>query len=393
MNRNHRMVKALPIAALIFLSGLVTMLVLGQGGTGREKPNSNAKKTTPAAKRPAPSRKPPARNPAAKNENDTVENQLWESIKNSTDPADFQAYLRDYPQGKYAPLARLKLRRLETLPGPENNTNANNNPAVVKPAATAPKPVSVVRNQMGMELVYIAAGSFLMGSDSGEADEKPVHQVTISQPFYMGKYEVTQAQWRTVMGGNPSRFKGDNLPVEQVSWLEAQSFIQKLNAANDGFLYRLPTEAEWEYACRAGTTGDYAASLDSSAWFGNNSGRQSFDALGLWRTARSSYAMRITENANQTHATGEKQANAFGLHDMHGNVWEWCQDRYHNNYNGAPADGSGWESGGDADARVLRGCSWASNGRNCRSAARAKNTTDDRNSNDGFRVVAVKRSG
>lgn len=124
--------------------------------------------------------------------------------------------------------------------------------------ANQSQPAASVKNGIGMELVLLPAGSFLMGSTNAEANEKPVHQVTINYSFYMGKYEVTQAQWQAVMGSNPSYFKGDNLPVETVSWDDAIAFIARLNAQKDGYSYRLPTEAEWEYACRAGTTGDYA---------------------------------------------------------------------------------------------------------------------------------------
>src|SRR5205085_9149218 len=116
---------------------------------------------------------------------------------------------------------------------------------------------------------------FMMGSETGDADEKPVHQVTIREGFYMGKYEVTQAQWKQVMGNNPSYFNNcDQCPVEMVSWNDAQEFIKKLNAMNDGYVYRLPSEAEWEYAARAGTTGDYAGDLDAMAWYLNNSGNK-----------------------------------------------------------------------------------------------------------------------
>lgn len=209
-----------------------------------------------------------------------------------------------------------------------------------------------------------------MGSNNGDANEKPVHRVTISNSFYIGKYEVTQAQWQAVMRTNPSYFKdcGGNCPVEQVSWEDAQDFINKLNEANDGFKYRLPTEAEWEYACRAGTTGDYyAADVDDTGWYFDNAGKK-------------------------TRAVGGKQPNAFGLYDMSGNVWEWCRDWYHANYNGAPTDGSAWLSGGEQQHRVLRGGSWGVYATSLRSASRVDNAPVFHNSARGFRVVAVART-
>ncbi|MBA3804430.1 MAG: SUMF1/EgtB/PvdO family nonheme iron enzyme [Acidobacteria bacterium] len=247
-------------------------------------------------------------------------------------------------------------------------------------------------NRIGMGFVRIPPGSFMMGSENGEKDEKPVHQVTINDGFYMGKYEVTQAQWQAVMGANPSNFKGDSLPVEQVSWNDAQNFIQKLNAMNDGYIYRLPTEAEWEYAGRAGTTGDYAGDLDSMAWYGNNSGRQRLDAAEILRTDSSNYYKRITDNGNQTHPVGQKQANGFGLYDMHGNVWEWCQDWYHDDYTGGPTDGSAWLMGGEQKYRVLRGGSWYSSAVVLRSADRNWYAPALRFDLIGFRVVAVART-
>lgn len=228
-------------------------------------------------------------------------------------------------------------------------------------------------NNVKLELVLIRAGSFTMGSTNGDADEKPVHQVTISQAFYIGRYEVTQAQWQSVMGSNPSYFRdcGGNCPLEQVSWNDAQNFINKLNENNDGFGYRLPTEGEWEYACRAGTTGEYAGDLDSMAWYSANSG-------------------------GKTHLVGTKQPNGFGLYDMHGNVWEWCEDWYHPSYDGAPGDGSAWLSGGDQwHPRVLRGGSWSPFAPYLRSAGRyypAYYTPDFRYNYVGFRVVAVVRT-
>ncbi|MCX7824323.1 MAG: formylglycine-generating enzyme family protein [Verrucomicrobiae bacterium] len=191
-----------------------------------------------------------------------------------------------------------------------------------------------------MQFVAIRPGSFMMGSERS-ADWKPVHEVTFAKPFYMGKYEVTQEQWERIMGSNPSNFKGPKNPVEQVNWDDCQSFISKLKEKLPGRAFRLPTEAEWEYACRAGSTNDFC--------FGNDVGRLR------------DYAWYIANSDNTTHPVGEKQPNAWGLYDMHGNVWEWCQDIYRDNYMGAPADGSAWEQAqGSVTNRVLRGGSWYS---------------------------------
>jgi formylglycine-generating enzyme required for sulfatase activity len=235
-------------------------------------------------------------------------------------------------------------------------------------------------NQAGIEFVLIPPGRFMMGSAKGNAEEKPVHQVTINQAFYMGKYEVTQAQWQTLMGTtlHQQRDKvaqpyiivgeGDDYPMYFVSWEEATTFVQRLNATDDGYVYRLPTEAEWEYACRAGTKGDYYADDSNEiGWSVENSG-------------------------NQTHAVGRKQPNSFGLYDMSGNVSEWCQDVYHDNYYGAPADGSAWVSGGESQKRVIRGGGWFDRAVYLRSAARFKDSSDYREYGIGFRVVAVARN-
>lgn len=219
-------------------------------------------------------------------------------------------------------------------------------------------------NSLGMEFVLIPAGSFMMGSENGDPEERPVHRVSISQSFYMGKYEVTQEQWQAVMETNPSHLQGAKLPVDNVSWNDAQEFINKLNEMDIACKYRLPAEAEWEYACRAGTTGDYAGNLDDMAWYLDNSG-------------------------HQTHPVGQKQPNAWGLYDMHGNVWEWCQDWQHQNYNGAPADESAWLSIGKQKERVLRGGSLAEHGKDVRSAARDWDAPDGRDDYSGFRVVAA----
>ncbi|MBI4751133.1 MAG: SUMF1/EgtB/PvdO family nonheme iron enzyme [Acidobacteria bacterium] len=220
------------------------------------------------------------------------------------------------------------------------------------------------KNSIEMEFVLIPAGEFQMGSTQSD-DEKPVHKVKISEGFYLGKYEVTQAEWEGVMGNNPSNFKGDRLPVENVSWDECQKFLEKLSAKKDGYTYRLPSEAEWEYACRAGTTGDHAGNLDEMAWYSSNSG-------------------------SKPHPVGQKKPNEWGLHDMHGNVWEWCQDWYQGSYNGAPTDGRAWELGADKQFRVMRGGSWHGNAGFCRSADRSGLIPEYVGRNYGFRVVAVR---
>lgn len=219
-------------------------------------------------------------------------------------------------------------------------------------------------NSIGMEFVKIPAGEFMMGSNYGN-DEDPVHKVTIEEPYYLGKFEVTQEQWREVMGNNPSSFEGDSHPVESVSWDDVQEFIEKLNEKEGTNKYRLPSEAEWEYACRAGTTtryyfGDDESKLGDYAWYSSNS--------------------------DETHPVGEKKPNSWGLYDMHGNVWEWCQDSYHSNYHGAPSDGGVWESGGSSD-RVKRGGGWINSAMNCRSANRRGDDPGSRDSSIGFRVL------
>ena len=216
------------------------------------------------------------------------------------------------------------------------------------------------------EMVEIPQGSFSMGSNEGEADEKPVHNVTIAKPFAIGKTEVTQEQWRALMGDNPSYFETclDTCPVEQVSWEDAQAYIKKLNVKT-GKHYRLPTEAEWEYACRAGNQQEYCGNdnADHVSWNNNNSGNIF---------------------SKGPHAAASKKANAFGLFDMSGNVWEWVEDSYHESYEGAPVDGSAWTNGG---MRVLRGGSWGYDPKFARATARSKFSENYRYFSYGFRVA------
>ncbi|WP_342304915.1 formylglycine-generating enzyme family protein [Methanolobus sp. ZRKC5] len=221
----------------------------------------------------------------------------------------------------------------------------------------------VYTNSIGMEFVLIPAGKFIMGSKQDETS-RPVHEVTISKQFYIGKYPVTQEEWVSIMGSNPSYFKDhDDHPVEQVSWNDAQEFVKNLNAKEGTDKYRLPSEAEWEFACRAGTTskypfGDDESELEEYGWY-----------LG-----------------NTTHPVGQKKPNPWGLYDMHGNVWEWCQDKWHSNYEGAPAENSAWE--GDASfLRVDRGGCWSSLSRFCRSSRRSGYIPDDCYGFTGFRVL------
>jgi formylglycine-generating enzyme required for sulfatase activity len=229
-----------------------------------------------------------------------------------------------------------------------------------------------IRTSIGIELKLIPPGTFTMGQAGGDKDETP-HEVTLTKPFYMGVYEVTNAQWKRVMGSEPSNWKDDDRPVEQVSWDDANEFCRRLSALPEekraGRVYRLPTEAEWEYACRAGTTtkwsfGDDESGLGDYAWFGGNSG-------------------------SQTHPVGKKKPNAWGLFDMHGNVWEWCSDWSGDYAKGAVTDPQG-PSGGSL--RVNRGGSWRRTAGNCRSAFRGRYAPSLRFVSLGFRL-ALSPSG
>ena len=205
-------------------------------------------------------------------------------------------------------------------------------------AAPCQKPGSPPReftNSVGMKFVWIEPGSFQMGSQTGDPDERPVHEVTLSKGFYLQVTEVTQRQWEAVMGSNPSYFKGPDRPVENFSWGDAQEFLQRLNEKEKDSRYRLPTEAEWECACRAGgQEPDVAVNLDEVAWWWVNSN-------------------------GETHAVGQKKPNAWGLFDMRGNVWEWVQDWYGAYSVGRQIDPRGPDSG---EYRVLRGGSWGFGG-------------------------------
>jgi len=231
-------------------------------------------------------------------------------------------------------------------------------------------------NGVTLDMVAIPGGTFMMGSPETEKErfssESPQHSVTVPA-FFMAKYPVTQAQWQAVMGNNPSNFKGANRPVESVSWNQAVAFCQKLSQIT-GKNYRLPSEAEWEYACRAGTTTPFyfgetittdLANYDGNYTYGNG-------PKGVFR--------------RETTDVGSFPPNAFGLYDMHGNVWEWCADHWHENYNGAPTDGSAWTSRGNSNLRLLRGGGCYDDPGFCRSARRGYLGPGIRNHNIGFRI-------
>jgi formylglycine-generating enzyme required for sulfatase activity len=267
------------------------------------------------------------------------EQQLWQQAQAGGNARAVQAYLDKYPNGSHAAAAQEKLA------------------AIHKTEANGPEAGTPLRDCPDCpEMVVIPAGNYDMGETG------PKHRVTLKS-FALGKTEVTQGQWKAVMGNNPGHFVrcGDNCPVEQVSWNDVQVFIQKLNAKT-GKQYRLPSEAEWEYACHAGGRQAYCGSddLGSVAWHDGNSG-------------------------NKTHPVAEKQANAFGLYDMSGNVWEWVEDSHHADYNGAPVDGSAWQ--GDGANRVLRGGSWIVSPRVGEEASRNWNEPGNSYYNLGFRLA------
>ncbi len=253
-----------------------------------------------------------------------------------------------------------------------------------------------ITHALGMRFRLIPPGEFLMGSPDDEegrwTDEGPQHRVRISRPFFLGVHPVTQSQWESVMGSNPSDFSSDGLfgervsrmstgdfPVDSVSWGDTQSFLKKLNeqATATGGVYRLPTEAEWEYACRAGTTtrfyfGDDPTDLDEFGWYSGNTGG--------WSDGR-------------PHRVGVKRPNAWGIYDLHGNVWEWCQDRLSGDYetNSPREDPTGPPTG---SYRVNRGGSWDEDAEFCRSASRGGSTPGRRRNDLGFRLVlSVVRTG
>ena len=239
---------------------------------------------------------------------------------------------------------------------------------VVQTPVTISDNISIpVKNGISIDMVRVEAGTFTMGATAEMKDpfdwEKPTHQVTLTNDYYIGKYEVTQALWQAVMGNNPSYFKGGNLPVEQVSWDDCQDFLSKLNSIT-GKKFRLPTEAEWEYAARGGKKSrgyKYSGSnnLSDVAWYDRKS-------------------------KNKTHAVGTKQSNELGIYDMSGNVYEWCQDWFEEYSSSSQVNPTGANSG---SGRVIRGGSWFDAARFCRSSCRNDSTPGGRYGILGLRLV------
>jgi formylglycine-generating enzyme required for sulfatase activity len=255
----------------------------------------------------------------------------------------------------------------------ESQIKTVNDWQVTKKSGQADRLIENLGGGLKLEMVKIPSGEFLMGTMESETtsreNERPQHLVRVPS-FYMGKYPVTQEQYLVIIGSNPAQFTGENLPVENVSWNEAQDFCKILTTITQR-KYRLPSEAEWEYACRAGTNTPYCFGDTITTKLANYNGTQS--GAGM----KGDYQ-------NRTSAVGSFPPNGFGLYDMHGNVWEWCEDTWHDNYNGAPQDGSAWIG---SYSQVLRGGSWFANSSACRSAYRGRENAADFDAYIGFRVV------
>jgi formylglycine-generating enzyme required for sulfatase activity len=349
-----------------------------------------------------------------KNSAEQFELAFWNSVKDSKQVGDYEAYLQAYPKGRFASLARTRIQQLKAA-APQAPPPAPAKPAESKPAGTpaqtkaAPKPqpakppdkirplpatgtapvdggrpeppvagpagsVATMKDCDACPvMVALSPRPFTMGSNNSDPSERPAHKVALHTPFAIGKYEVTVGQWNqcvraSVCPAMPSLGNvPDNLPMRDISWDEAQLYLKWLGTVS-GKAYRLPTEAEWEYAARGGTATRY--------WWGNEmkSGNSSCEGCGEpW-------------NAERPPPAGSFPANPFGLNDMNGSVWEWVQDCWHSTYKGAPADGSAWVDG-NCQARVIRGGSWRENGSYMLSTTRFKYDASVRQSQNGFRVA------
>jgi formylglycine-generating enzyme len=316
---------------------------------------------------------PPGENPPP-----GVDAALWKSVDGLVaELGDDDYYVREAAQKEIEALPASALEAVKASVGraedAEIKMRGGKAVAALADKAFREKAPKEMTNSIGMKLVLIPAGEFMMGSPETEkerdANEGPQHKVKITKTFYMAATEVTQGQFKTVMGNTPwpGQFEGDDLPVNYVSWNDCQEFLKKMSA-KEGKTYRLPSEAEWEYACRAGSTtrfnsGDDDKALDEAGWYAGNSEKK-------------------------THPVGQKKANAWGLYDMHGNICEWCEDWYEENYyRSSPAvDPTGPAQGTD---RVLRGGSWIDKPGSCRSASRYRFTPGPHYNLAGFRVVVA----
>ncbi|MHC4777474.1 MAG: formylglycine-generating enzyme family protein, partial [Planctomycetota bacterium] len=264
------------------------------------------------------------------------------------------------------------------IPSPGDEKDRHGNPIVMHRGAridpTSGWPYEIWLKEPRIEMVLVPSGSFDIGSPDSElgrySEEGPVTPIGMDKPFYMGKYEWTQAAWESAVGNNPSVFQGEAHPVDSVAWKDIKELLEGLNAGARSPL-RLPSESEWEYACRAGTTtrfhtGDDDATLEGAAWFEKNSG-------------------------NRSHPVGRKNPNPWGLYDMHGNLWEWCEDVRHNSYSGVSKDGAARQSGDQDGNRVVRGGSYNYGARDCRAARRNCDAEGKRVSSVGFRIAFTPR--
>ena len=349
-----------------------------------------------------------------KDSSEQYEITFWNSIKDSNYPADYEAYLKAYPNGRFATLAHARIDRLRaaasnapaTAPAPQaarpttptapiapasappqERPRATPTPGASAAPATAPPTASVAQKPATRPpsagesrdcatcpiMIALPAGSFPMGSGTDDPSEKPVHHVNIGAPFAIGKYEVTVEQWNACVAANacpkltPESNANKAAPARDISWDDAQQYVKWLSKTT-GKPYRLPTEAEWEYAVRGGTSTAY--------WWGDQMRKGNAnckDCGDPW-------------HKEGPEAAGSFAPNPFGLYDMNGSVWEWTADCWHNSYQGAPADGRAWENPA-CDMRVIRGGSWREGGGYMLSATRFKYSAGVRQSQDGFRVV------
>ncbi len=340
-----------------------------------------------------------------------AETVFWQSIVNSTNRADFEAYLDTFPGGMFAALARTRLVAV-----PAARVSASVEPDPPRPGATAasdPAELAAgarIRDCSACpELVVVPAGTFRMGSTSGQDDERPVHEVSLDA-FALGRFEVTRKEYGAFVAatghqsagcglvdgrgrlhwdsraswGRPGFEQDDSHPVVCVSWTDAQAYVRWLSMET-GKGYRLPSEAEWEYGARADTATEryWDGASGSQCDYANAGDRALLQRVGSWPLP----VVNCADGVAHTAPAGTYGANAFGLHDMLGNVWEWTADCWRDKYQGAPRDGSAWTSGGDCDRRVLRGGAWETVSRGLRSANRYRNDDNRGSATVGFRVA------